>query len=243
MTQQYDASWWEETWRKRMDAVTIAFGPLDPPGQVRSFHFPDRRLAVPGGCASAFRPAPDGVRLWTSLGLSQPLTAAASANPWEFGVYAPADSTWPPELLYDLVLGAARNPGWLSEGHCLPLTFYRGKDGQLDCGSFAATADPRIAPVGSLRSLYLWPDLRDPKQVKPAGEPFFIMCATGVTADEEAAADLASPPHLLLFLREMGVGQVTDPSRRSVFGRDGAWRAWEKIKSLSHRQVVDALGN
>jgi hypothetical protein len=244
MNQAYDKSWWESSWRNRMAAVKAAFGPTEPPDQVRTFRFPEPRLIVPGACAIAFRTAASGgVRLHMSLGPSQPLTPTARGNPWEFGVYAPGESNWPSELLYDLVLGYAEHPTWLSEGHCLPLTFFVNQKGELDCGSIKAGADPRIVPVGSLRALYLWPDIQQRKKIDTERGPFFLMIATGITADEERAGDATTPPHVLLFLRDMGIGQTTDPNRRSAFESEGAAPTWSKISSMSQTEVLQRLSS
>lgn len=244
MNCHYDRTRWEATWRQRMESVKAAFGPTEPPDQVRSFDIADPRIIVPGACAVTFaQPAAHDARLTISLGLSQPLDAESEGNPWEFGIYAPKDETWPAELLYDLVVGHASHPGWLAEGHCLPLTFFRNQNGELDCGSFHADAEPLIFPVGHLRSLYLWRDLSQRTSIRTEQGEFFVMVATGITEDEERAGDTTSPAHVLLVLREMQIGQVTDPHRRSIFELPGSREAWQRIRLLTHDEVLEQLGS
>lgn len=242
MNTPYNKEWWEASWRTRMATTQAVLGPTEPSGQVKTFCFPDPRHMVPGACAVAFRPRKtDSSFLTISLGLSQPLDQSSAGNPWEFAVYAPIGATWPSELLYDLVLGHAEHPGWITEGHCLPLTFYRNKDGNLDCGAIDASQEPRIVPVGTLRSLYLWRDMKKHDPIVVDGRPYFLMVATGITADEEHAGDTTSPPHVLLFLRKMGIGQVTDPMRQSAFELPGAAGVWQSISAMSHNEVLAQL--
>ncbi len=244
MNSTFDKTWWETTWLHRMGSVESCFGPADPPGIVTSFNFPDPRYTVPGACAVRFRNLTRrGNGLTISMGLSQPLNANEKGHAWELGVYSNPEETWPAELIYDLVLGFAKHPGWLDEGHCLPLTFFRDHLGKLDCGSFSADSDERIRPVGELRSLYLWHDMDLRRTVETELGSFYLMIATGITADEEEAGDETSPPHVMLLLRELGIGQKTDPMRRSVFDMPNGMSNWNRIRQLTHSEVLRRLAS
>jgi hypothetical protein len=67
------------------------------------------------------------------------------------------------------------------------------------------------------------------------------MVAVAVTQDEIEMARAATPPHLLLLLKRLGLGQISDPSRQSVMTLPGAAAAWERIRYTPHDDVVAEL--
>jgi hypothetical protein len=92
-----------------------------------------------------------------------------------------------------------------------------------------------------VRGLYLWPSLLDRKMVESTTGRFFVMIATTVTNEEDALAQETSPPHLLLLLKRLGIGQASDPMRRSAGEHASFDAAWREIRGLSHADAVRQL--
>jgi hypothetical protein len=235
----FDHDWWDSTWHKRAEAFRKAFGQEVPAGQVQSFQFKDPVHTVPGACVLQFGTPWPQLSLYATMGLTQPVTHAAPKSGWEFALYAAPGGDWVGEVLFDLTTGWAEDRDWLREGHQLPLTFFRNAEGDLDAG--VVEAQPPLDPVGLIRGLYLWRDITQPRKIKgPTGE-FFLMAACGVTRSEMDLADETTPPHLLLLLRELGIGQVTDPARTSATEHKEFHRVWKVIRKLPHDKVVEML--
>jgi hypothetical protein len=233
-------SWWSQTWEERGAAVRRELGETEPPGCVTSFSWDDPGQAVPGACAMSFPPR--GRRdcwLYLSLGITQPVEEGAARSDWEFCVYSRSAQSWPNRLLYELVSGWREAPDHLSRGHWLPVTFFKNARGQLDCA--AATLPDSVQREGAMRGLYLWPSTMDRTLFEVNTGNFFLMCATLVTENEERLADRTSPPHLLLALKRLGIGQVSDPYRESACMMPGFEEVWTDIERLGHGDAVRQL--
>jgi hypothetical protein len=238
-------AWWERAWHERGNAVRQVLGQTTPPGSVRSFSWHDPDLVVPGACALTFSPA--GQRphwLMMTLGLTQPMVQGGKASAWEFAWYASEPQPWCYELLYDLVTGWSQNRTHLERGHFLPVTFFRNSRGQLDCA--AEDLRGKVEGCNDKTGLYLWASIIDRTVFRLSTGDFFLMSATIVTRDEESLVDETSPPHLLLLLKRLGVGQLCAPDRPSVRCHPEFIQTWDQIKSITHdealRQLNDAGG-
>lgn len=233
-------AWWERTWHERGSAVRNSLGHTTPPGSVHSFAWDDPRLMVPGACALTFSPTEHRQHwLIITLGLTQPLTPGASGASWEFALYASRAEPWCYELLYDLVTGSSQNRTDLQPGHFLPVTFFRNARGQLDCA--AENLGGRVERCNDKTGLYLWPSLIDRTLFEVSTGNFFLMAATIVTQDEETLADRTSPPHLLLLLKQLGIGQLSDTDRKCVTRHPRFGEMWEKVKAMPHEEAFRCL--
>lgn len=232
--------WWEKAWIERNMSVQMALGQTSPPGNVHSFSWDDLDLVIPGACAMSFAPNTRRASWMTiSLGLTQPLDKDDTSNPWEFCLHTKDAEPWRLELLYDLITTWAGNRDFLATGHFLPVTFFINSNGVLDC-ALQQLRSP-FKPVGAMRGLYLWPDLVERPLFEVSTGDFHLMSAVLVTEDEERLADETSPPHLLLLLKRCGVGQLSDPHRKSTLTHPQHSELWKKIRRLSHDEAFDQL--
>ena len=76
---------------------------------------------------------------------------------------------------------------------------------------------------------------------KVSNGDFSLMTAIAVTEDEVQMARRMTPPHLLLLLKRMQIGQLSDPLRKSVMTLPNAQAEWERVRAMSHDQTVAEL--
>jgi len=228
---------WLRLWNERGIAVQKVLGATTPPGEVFPFHWNDYLL--PGASAMTF--APRGGRsewLCMSLGLTQPLEKGDNANNWEFCVRSRGPMPWVRQMLYDLLTYYLSEKGQVERGMYLPLVFFLDRSGEICAG---LTEDrSRLNVVGEMNGLYLWDDC-ERSEFQVSSGSFGLLTAIAVTSDEDRLAQEATPPHLLLLLAEMGVGQLSDPHRESVTRLSGAQMKWDSIRQMSHDDVVRVL--
>jgi hypothetical protein len=165
-----------------------------------------------------------------TLGLTQPVTLGDPVPAWEFAVLTPEFSHWPVQLLYDLLTIWLCEKGRIERGQFFPMRFFRDIHGRLCAGN----------TIGPMRGLYLWND-SDNRCFKTESGAFGLMVAISVTEDEDRLAQETTPAHLVLLLRRMKIGQVSSPFRLSVLECTGASSEWERIRQLSHDDVLREL--
>ncbi len=86
---------------------------------------------------------------------------------------------------------------------------------------------------GDIRAVLFWPYLFPEGQLITSTGKFRVLIATGITQDEWDLAKRTTTAHLLLLLCRAGVGQRTQPNRKSVL-HDARWRTeWESIEKLA----------
>jgi hypothetical protein len=210
-------------------------GETYPPDMVISFSWRDHLL--PGACSLTFAPEGENFR-YISLGQTQPLNGEEAFS-WEFSLRTPDDAAWPSDLLYQLVTQWLVDPKSIAVGVHFPLVFFKDPKAQLWAGIIDDTTSFNV--VGEIRGLYLWPDDRGLRFFTSDGA-FRLLSVIAVPADEDRLVRETSPAHLVLLLHCMGVGQVCDPRRRSALTLPRAGQQWDRIKQLSHEEVLGELG-
>jgi hypothetical protein len=223
---------WMHLWNARNQSVRAILGETVEPGMVCSFSWKD--YILPGACALTYK-LNDGSFLYMTLGLTQPLHSTDTAYPWEFAVRAKEQADWPLDLLYQLLSQWLGENGEMGFGYHLPLKFFIGHDGKT-WPSISETVQHRHV-VGTSRGLYLWKDYSGLRFKVSSGD-FRLLTVVAVTEDEDNLADEATPAHVILLLRRMGIGQILDPYRRSVLSQPGALDEWARIKRLSHDDAL-----
>ncbi len=173
-----------------------------------------------------------------TLGLTQPLQPGGEANRWEFAVRTKTYAKWAHQLFYDLLTYWLSTNGDVTQGYYLPLVFFTNASGEVCCGLTEETHG--LSLTGSIRGLYFWDDA-ERLAFSTSDGGFHLMTAVAVTEDEDRLAQEATPPHLLLLLRQMDIGQVSDPERSSVLSMANAELEWERIRAMSHDDVVADL--
>ena len=227
---------WKTRWDQRGQAVKKVLGESIPQGEVVPFSWD--RPVLPGACGLAFeRQFQQASYLYMTLGLSQPLEPMTRENPWEFAVRTRSQAPWAYDLLYDLLTHWLSTDGDVAKGYFLPLVFFEDRAGTIRCGLTDDTSELNV--VGSMRGLYFWNDLEH--ITFPDSGGFHLLTATAITEDEDDLAQESTPPHLLLLLQRMGIGQTCDPHRTSVLSQQNAESVWSQIKPMAHDDVVDEL--
>lgn len=253
MDDDYQA-WFERTWKDREDAIWDRYGPSHPSGSVEghAVAFPSRiRMQRPGACTYVFRPCAPVLPMriarndWTyaTHGLTQPLDErTAPPGTWELAVKTDAPVEWAHLLLLLILLEIIDGAdfGW---GHRIAF-FLAERDEHLVPYLGAPEQHEGVTPVGSLRWLLLWPDLRPWGRIPCETGTTGVLVATALTQDEFDRLDDVNRcgHHLQLLLCERGVHQVTQADRASVL-RDPAGReAWDRIRCLTaedaYKEVV-----
>lgn len=230
-------SFWAKTWEERAKAVHRLLGQTDPPGMVHPFSWKD--YILPGACALTFKPTPsNSTFLYMTLGLTQPVSSDEPAYPWEFCVRTRVHAQWPIDLLYQFLTQWHWTKGEMWFGYHLPLVFFTDGIGTL-WGGLTDKVDG-LNIVGSLRAVYLWADERCLSFNVSTGD-FGLLTMVAVTEDEDNLAEEATPAHLMLLLRRMGIDQICDPHRQSVLSLPGAYNEWADIKGMSHESALAEL--
>lgn len=230
---------WLKLWEERGRVVRAVLGDTTPPGEVIPFRWDN--YILPGACALAFEPRSDRTGwLYTTLGLTQPVERGDRASSWEFCIRTQDSVSWAYQLLYDLLTYYLSEGGQVERGLYLPLTFFLNPSGDVCVGLTDDTSNLNV--VGEMEGVYLWNDC-DQLEFKVSSGDFGLLTAIGVTAEEDHLAQETTPPHLLLLLAEMGVGQVLDPLRESVMDIPGVQAKWQMIQELRHDEVVRQLRN
>jgi hypothetical protein len=251
-----DADFWHRTWHEREETVRRAFGETDPPGTVVAFSWDD--LRVPGACALAFPPtqgnrddlAPRDHWLYLTLGLTQPLDAVQlrreraagkrySARGVELGILTDARAHWAPGALY-LFLSAVTEGDMINWGDRFAFGFHQTADGGLSVFT-GHPDDAGVRPVGDIRAMLFWKYLSPRGAFVTSTGNALILIGTGITADEWELCKATTTAHVLLLLCRAGIGQKTDPERRSV-SADPRWAdEWRRIRTLTPEQAADEL--
>jgi hypothetical protein len=229
---------WRRLWDERGRAVGRVLGETVPPGEVTPFSW--KQFILPGACGLTFGPSAKRPHYtYMTLGLTQPVKLGDAALEWEFALKANEHAMWPQQVLFDLLTYWLDQKPRIRRGLFLPLTFFLNAGEQL-CAGLTSRTD-RLRVVGAVRGLYLWDDLEHLRFEVSSGE-FGLMVAVAVTEDEIQLARSTTPPHLLLLLKRMQIGQVSDPLRESVLTLPGAEAEWERVRTMSHDQAVIELG-
>ena len=230
---------WSQLWTERGNAVRTVLGDTTPPQQVVPFHW--RTPVLPGACALTFGPTSSRPYwLYMTLGLTQPRENSDCAVDWEFCVKTPSQAHWAVQLLFDLTTYLLSVDCHVGRGLYLPLAFFRDPHGAICAGLTSAAQSPELVAEGLIRGLYLWPD-SDAFTFEVSSGAFGLMSAIGVTDDEDQLAQQATPPHLLLLLKEERIGQLMCAFRNSVLTDPDARRRWNKIQQLSHTDILKKL--
>ncbi len=263
LAQLQDPEWFLEAWKERESAVTAAYGeslpPGAPPGTVIGLP-PELQSVdkIPGGSIYMFPPKPEAKRphwIFATLGLSQPAKKEDvkdfdPANPAPsrlglevaFAVAEPAN--WTVVGLFALAQFSLNPPAPMKPGARVPCFFVHPEAEPPSLENVAPVfgqPPPGNKILDGVVALTLWPALdRDGPFVTKTGR-FDLMVGTGVTMDEWDAAKTASSMHLLWLFHKAGIGQSTDPFRKSVFADDKWLAEWEEIKKLSGDQILDLL--
>lgn len=231
--------WWKKLWDERSQAVLSLLGDTQPPGMVFPYSWKD--YSLPGACCMVFGPKSDRADyLYISMGPSQPEAPGRQGFPWEFALRSRENALWPRHVLYDLLTYWLTEPRKVSLGLHLPFVFFRNREGSLCAG--VGDPSPELDMVGSIRGLFLWEDQSRVRFHTASGD-FGLLAAVAITEDEDRLAQETTPPHLLLLLKEMGVGQLSDPHRQSVMLSSEANERWERIRELPHARVVRELSS
>jgi hypothetical protein len=228
---------WESRWEERGSAVKSVLGETVPPGTVTAFNWKDYKL--PGACSLTF--GPNETRrsfLSITLGMTQPLYNTKSDVRFEFSVETAVRDNWSTDLLYQLVTQWLCEKGNMGLGYSLPLRFFRDKGGQM--WSTVADDISGLDLIGTMRTLYLW-HCQEKYIFSTSSGDFGLLKVVGLTQEEEAAASRTSPAHLMLLFRRLGIDQLCDPFRESVFSRPSASRAWESIETLDDDRAFHEL--
>jgi hypothetical protein len=232
-------SWWRSAWDERGSAMKQELGQLTPPDTVTSFSWDDPRLIIPGACALTFAPTERrSSYLITSMGMTQPTNKGDDGNEFELALNVPQPSSWCYRLVYDLLTGW-KLYGSLSRGQLLPLSMFKAATGELDC--VAGEVPPEYQRVTEMRGLLLWPDRINRQLFEVSTGAFFLMAVTLITADEITLVGESSPPHVLLLLKRMGFGQVSDPQRSSVTEHPMFDATWREVKAMHHNDAFMQL--
>lgn len=258
-----DPAWWLEVWAEREKAVTGAYGeslpPGAPPGTVIGLP-PELQAAdkIPGGSVYMFPPKPEAKRphwLFATLGLSQPTKVEDVAPfdpdnpaPSRFGIEvalaAKEPANWTVLGLFGLAQFSLNPPAPMKPGSRIPFFFTHPKAEEPTLENILPVFGQPPAGykiMGSVVSLVLWPAFdRDGPFVTRTGR-FDLLVGTGITMDEWELAKATSSIHLLWLLEKAGIGQSSDPFRKSVLEDDRWKQEWEKIKDLSRDQILDQL--
>ena len=246
---------WERTWQEREQEIRRRFGPTEPPDPVIPFSWDDIRL--PGACALVFPPVhettdPRGAWhrrdqwLYLTLGLTQPLDKRQvererragkqySSYGFELGILTDEPADWPTGALYVFVSHVTDGVE-LDWGHRFAFGFHRTADGTL--GVFTGMpSELGIDPMGDIRAMLFWPYLFPEASFVTSTGKAIIYIATGITEDEWELAKATTTAHVLLLLCRAGIGQRTDPKRRSVLN-DPRWKEeWQTIAALEGEQA------
>lgn len=246
---------WERTWEERGEELRRRFGPTDPPDTVVSFSWDDIRL--PGACALVFPPVHEASDprgpwhkrdhwLYLTLGLTQPLNRKQveqerqagkqySSYGFELGIVTHERCDWPTEALY-LFLSHVTEGLELNWGDRFAFGFQRNSEGNLSVFT-GLPSELGIEPVGEIRAMLFWLYLiPDANFVTSTGKAM-IYLATGITEDEWELAKATTTAHVLLLLCRAGVGQRTDPERRSVLSEPRWKEEWRKIAAIDGEQA------
>lgn len=258
-----DPEWWLGVWQQREKALTEAYGESLPPGAPAGTVIgmpPELQGAdkIPGGSIYMFPPKPEAKRphwLFATLGLSQPLkrdhvkeidpyNPAPSRTGFELAIAVTEPADWGVIALFQLAQLSLNPPAAIRSGSRLPFMFAKPKDQEVSLANIIPILQQPPADyqlTGQIVSLVLWPAFdRDGPFVTDTGR-FDLLVGTGVTMDEWELAKTTSSIHLLWLLQKAGIGQATDPLRKSVL-EDERWKKeWESIKDLSRDQILDQL--
>ena len=98
----------------------------------------------------------------------------------------------------------------------------------------------RLNAIGDIRGLYLWDAVPQLRFLVSSGS-FGLMVAIAVTEDEIYLGHETTPPHVLLLLKRMRIGQIRTRCAESVLTLPGADAEWAEIRSMSHDSVIRHL--
>lgn len=228
---------WRKVWDERGRAVGQVLGETIPPNEVLPFSW--KEVSLPGACGLTFGPSANRPHYtYMTLGLTQPIRAGDALPEWEFALKASELATWPHQILFDLLTYWLDQKPKIRRGLFLPLTFFQDSNDRL-CAGLTEKTD-RLSVVGDIRGLYLWGD-SESLQFKVSSGDFGLLVAIAVTEDEIKMARRMTPPHLLLLLKRMQIGQISNPLRKSVTTLRGAGAQWDRVCAMSHDQAVGEL--
>jgi hypothetical protein len=89
--------------------------------------------------------------------------------------------------------------------------------------------------------MLFWPYLLPETGFVTSTGKAMIYIATGITEDEWELAKATTTAHVLLLLCRAGIGQCTDPKRRSVLSEPRWKEEWQKIALLEAEQAHGEL--
>jgi hypothetical protein len=257
-----ESEWWRRAWAERVAALEEAYGKSTPPGAPPGtlLELPPElrgKDQFPGGRLAIFPPDRTKKRdfwLFSTIGLSQPNVEptekidpenpAASRLGFEVAIAVSELAPWPFLALCSLAKVVLSPPAPVKIGTRIPFLFTKPKGSGPDeelvpcIGQMPANHDV----VGEITSAILWPGLdRDGPFVTSTGR-FDLLIATTITMDEWEMAKEMSSGHVLLLLRDAGIGQTSDPQRRTIVTNEVWKKAWEnRIKKLTREGVLDKL--
>ena len=229
MDSRANGSWWQWTFDERREALEAVFGPSRPPGSpehyVLTFKWDD--VDIPGGSCLVFPPQTDVAPprephddwLYVSLGLTQPRRPRKGARVGpgyasEFAVLVRDAADWVAPVIRKLMWYVrARRP--IVAGDRMPFGFERLPGGAVEA-TIGEIVTGNNAVVGEMRALLFWPILSNRSVFTTSTGPFQLLVATAITGAEWELAKALSTEHLLLLLHRAGIGQCSDPMRRSV---------------------------
>lgn len=234
--------WWQSTWDERLEVTRRLLEQPDAPARIEGVDlsrlepelFEVRLLHL-----ASHADRPFGVHV--GLGLSQPEAPEGPARPWELTLLTRNDEApWTSTVLGDLLHYYLATEESVSEGMTLPIGFYNA--GFDSCMGFLWDNPPleSFKRVSEMRHLFFWRWLDHPRAVETRTGSFRFLAATTIT---EAEGELASrsPAHLMLYLRDMGVGQLADPMRPCTTAQADWQEVWSDIEPMSEVQVLKAL--
>lgn len=257
-----ESEWWRRTWAERVAALEEAYGKSQPPGAPPGTMLelpPELRgkAQFPGGRLCIFPPDKAKKRdfwLFATVGLSQPNeeptgkidpeNPAVSRLGFEVGIAVAELSPWPFIALCHLAKLLLDPPAPVKIGTRIPFLFAKpkGSGPEEELIPCLGQLPANHAVVGEIASAILWPALdRDGPFVTSTGR-FDLLVATTITMPEWDLAKDTSSAHMLLLLRDAGVGQTSDSERKTIT-LNAVWKkAWEnRISKLSRDGVLDKL--
>jgi tetratricopeptide (TPR) repeat protein len=239
----------QRAWREREEGLVSFYGSTRHL-EVR----PDVRLQLPGMKVLVSTPGAGGpgARELAHAFVTHGLTQAAAARPrpepttpprsgygWELALEVATDEEWVPLLLGLLASYALESKPPLDAGHRVGC-FLARHEGKI-LPFLGLPSQHNVRREGTAAAVLLWPDLYTSADFEASSGDFGVLLGTMVTEEEWKLAQGKNTLHVLLLLARMGVGQRSDPYRKSVTADYEGQQEWREIAKLEVNDVLAEL--